>query len=95
LPRNPVLGEYIPLDILIAGGSYNPYRLFRAVASRYKLEMKRVEATKKMIPCSHRNSVSEDRVKPNQTKGMNHTTFWAEATDCKKNKLPVPVVMLK
>ena len=79
----------------MAGGSYNPYRLFRAVASRYKLEIKRADATKKIIPCSHRDRVKEDRVKPNQTKGTNHITFWAEATDCKKNRLPVPVVMLK
>ena len=95
MPKNPVLGAYIPLDIFMAGGSYKPYRLLRAVASRYKPKIKRVDAAKKMIPCSHMDKVSEDRVKPNQTKGTNHKTFWAEATDCKKNKLPVPEVMLK
>ena len=79
----------------MAGGSYKPYRLFRDVASRYKPEMNSADATKKTIPCSHSARVNEDRVKPNQTKGMNHMTFWDEATDCKKNRLPVPVVMLK
>ena len=50
---------------------------------------------RKIEPSSHRDRLKEERVKPSHTKGTNHKEVWADAMDCKKIRLLVPVVKPK